>query len=66
MDASDSETDANHCLDSHRDFEDFCEADIGQTIEGSRPGSSIIESECNGCRRSSINLQVLVTQVHKI
>ena len=40
-----SETNAYYSLDSQRDFEDFCEADVGQTVEGSRPGSdSTIES----------------------
>ena len=34
-----SETNAYYSLDSQRDFEDFCKADIRQTVEGSRPGS---------------------------
>ena len=34
-----SELRAYYSLDSQRDFEDFSEADIRQTVEGSRPGS---------------------------
>ena len=41
MDVSESEYNAYYRLDSQRDFEDFCEADIRQTMEPSRSGSSI-------------------------
>ena len=40
MDVSESEYNAYYSLDSQRDFEDFCEADIRQTMEPSRSGSS--------------------------
>ena len=39
MKASDSETNAYYNLESQRDFEDFCDSDIPQTVEGSRPRS---------------------------
>ena len=40
-----SETNAHYSSDSQRDFEDFSEAYIRQTVEGSRPGSdSAVES----------------------
>ena len=37
-----SELRAYYSLNSQRDFEDFSEADIRQTVEGSRPGSDRI------------------------
>ena len=40
MDVSESEYNAYYRFDSQRDFEDFCEADIRQTMEPSRSGSS--------------------------
>ena len=39
MDVSDSESNDYYSLDSWRDFEDFCEAVIRQTVEENRPES---------------------------
>ncbi len=72
MDVSESEYNAYYSLDSQRDFEDFCEADIRQTMEPSRSGSSTryryrysvvsrTRSAMNRRRRQSTDLQVPVT-----
>ena len=68
MDVSESEYNAYYSLDSQRDFEDFCKADIRQTMEPSRSGSStryrysiVSRSAMNRCRHQSTDLPVPVT-----
>ena len=62
MDVSQSEYNAYYSLDSQRDFEDFCEADIRQTMEPSWSGSStryrysvVSRSAMNESSSASIN-----------
>ena len=56
MDVSESEYNAYNSLDSQRAFEDFCEADIRQTMEPSRSGSST-RYRYTDCTASSVEAQ---------